>query len=132
MKEITIVGNIGRDVAIKELNGRQYLNFPVAVTEQKKTQWFDVLYYQSAQSGLGQYLTKGRKVLAVGDLSASAYVSKVGDAVPTLTCWARRIELLGDASGQGQSQPQNNAQTNQQRPQQAPQAKQVVEEDLPF
>lgn len=136
MKEITIVGNIGRDSETREINGKCYHAFSVAVTEAKQTVWFDILHYFNGQGkdGLGQYLTKGKKVLVVGDISASAYVNKNNEPVPSLTCWARKIELLGDSGqqSQAQSQPQNQAPAYQQRPQQATQAQQVVEEDLPF
>jgi single-strand DNA-binding protein len=79
MKQMTIVGNIGRDASIKEINGNRMVEFTVAVNEKYKksdgtqvetTDWIGVLYHNEK---IAQHLKSGMKVLVQGGFSIRTY-----------------------------------------------------------
>lgn len=80
MKQLTIIGNIGKDAVIKENNGKKQLMFSVAVNDNYKdaqglkverTDWISVF---SNQLTLQAYLLKGTKVYVQGNTSSRIYV----------------------------------------------------------
>jgi single-strand DNA-binding protein len=80
MKLLTIIGNIGKDAAVKENNGKKQLMFSVAVNDNYKdaqgnkverTDWITVF---SNQLTLSPYLLKGTKVFVQGNTSSRIYL----------------------------------------------------------
>lgn len=89
MQKIQVIGNIVRDAAVRETNGRKAINFVVAVNKSYKdkegvkhesatfyscTQWREAI--QSVE--VTKYLTKGIKVFVEGEPSAQMYQTKEG------------------------------------------------------
>ena len=78
--QITIIGNLGKDVEVREVNSEtKVLNMTVAVTEKwrdkdgndkERTDWFTVDYFTKSDA-LAQYLKKGTQVFATGRLLVS-------------------------------------------------------------
>ena len=110
---ITIVGAIGRDVRITQTNGGSNVGrFPVATTAnvykdngyQDVTTWFNVTYFSRSQKML-EALTKGTKVVVIGELHLDSFVDKNGVSRSTLNLQASEVVLLG--SSQGQRAPQS-------------------------
>lgn len=107
-QQITIVGNVGRDPELKYLpNGVPVCNFTVAVNErwgsgedrQERTTWFRVAAWRGLAETVSQYLSKGRQVMVVGTVQASAYTDKDGNAQASLELTAREIKFLGSREG---------------------------------
>ena len=93
MLQLSLIGTLGHDATEKTINGKNYLAYSVAVTENKNTTWVDVMT-RSENSNLKAYLKKGAKVYLQGNLSISAYTNKAGAAVASITLWTRDLEIV--------------------------------------
>jgi single-strand DNA-binding protein len=106
-----IVGNIGRDPEMRYTGtGTAVCSFSVGVSEswtdrqtnekREKTTWFRVSAWGSLGETCAKYLSKGRQVMVVGTVEASAYVNNAGEAAASLELRAKDVRFLG---GPGQS-----------------------------
>ena len=93
MLQLSLIGTLGHDATEKTINGKNYLAYSVAVTENKNTTWVDVMT-RSDNGNLKAYLKKGAKVFLQGNLSISAYTNKAGAAVAPITLWPRDLEIV--------------------------------------
>jgi single-strand DNA-binding protein len=110
MIKLQIVGNLGKDCIVKEVNGKNVINFSVAHTERYKdaqgnqkerTTWVECAYWTD-RTAVAQYLTKGKTVYAEGSPEADAYTNKEGQVAATLRMRVQNIQLLGGNGGDGQ------------------------------
>ena len=113
MTTVTILGKLGKDVELKDINGTALAKFSVAQNvgfgDKKTTNWFEVsIWGAQAKSNFVDYLKKGQMVQVVGELSTREYNGKTYMEVRSYNC-----NLAG---GQPQSN-QNNQGNNQQSPQ---------------
>jgi len=70
----TVAGNVGKDAELrKTADGASVLSFGLAVERreggEKVTQWVDVSIWGKRGESLASYITKGSKLVAVGDLT---------------------------------------------------------------
>ena len=93
MVQLSLIGTLGHDATEKTINGKNYLAYSVAVTENKNTTWVDVMT-RSENGTLKAYLKKGAKVYIQGNLSVSTYTNKAGAAVASITLWSRDLEIV--------------------------------------
>ena len=116
MIKLQIVGNLGKDCIMKEVNGKNVINFSVAHTERfkdaqgnqkERTTWVECAYWTD-RTALSQYLKKGQMVYAEGSPEADAYTNKEGAAAATLRMRVQNIQLLGGSSKEGQGSNQGN------------------------
>ena len=103
MIKLQIIGNIGKDCIVKEVNGKNVINFSVAHTERykdsqgnqkEKTTLVECAYW-TERTAVAQYLTKGRTVYAEGAPEADPYMNKEGVASATLRMRVQNVQLLG-------------------------------------
>ena len=103
MIKLQIIGNLGKDCIVKEVNGKNVINFSVAHTERykdsqgnqkEKTTWVECAYWTD-RTAVAQYLTKGRTVYAEGTPEADPYTNKEGVASATLRMRVQTVQLLG-------------------------------------
>jgi single-strand DNA-binding protein len=150
MIKLQIIGNLGKDCIVKEINGKNVINFSVAHSERYKdaqgnqkerTTWVECAYWTD-RTAVSQYLMKGKTVYAEGYPEADAYTNKEGQAAATLRMRVSNIQLLG-GTGDGQGANQNNvtyagntnqpvATSQQQQPVKPSVASAPVDDDLPF
>ena len=110
MIKLQIVGNLGKDCIVKEVNGKNVINFSVAHTERFKdaqgnqkdrTTWVECAYWTD-RTTFSQYLLKGKMVYAEGSPEADSYTNKEGNATATLRMRVQNLQLLGgNTEGQG-------------------------------
>lgn len=93
MLQLSLIGTLGHDATEKTINGKNYLAYSVAVTENKNTTWVDVMT-RSENGNLKAYLKKGAKVYLQGNLSVSTYTNKAGAPVASITLWSRDLEIV--------------------------------------
>lgn len=103
MLKIELIGFLGADVEVKDVNGKKFANCRVAHTrkwrdanavEREKTQWVDVSL--SAESKLLPYLKKGCQIYTRGTGEFRAYSSAVDKCYKCgVTIFADEIQLLG-------------------------------------
>lgn len=112
MIKLQIVGNLGKDCIVNEVNGRKVINFSVAHTERfkdsqgnqtERTTWVECAYWTD-RTAVAEYLKKGKMVYAEGAPSADGYTNKEGQVAATLRMRVQNIQLLGGGSDNGANQ----------------------------
>jgi single-strand DNA-binding protein len=110
MIKLQIVGNLGKDCIMKEVNGKNVINFSVAHTERfkdaqgnqkERTTWVECAYWTD-RTALGQYLKRGQMIYAEGSPEAEAYTNKENQPAATLRMRVQNIQLLGGSVKDGQ------------------------------
>ena len=105
MIKLQIVGNLGRDGVLREVNGKNVINFSVAHTErfkdasgtlQERTTWVDCSYWTD-RAGVAPYLKKGTLVYAEGAPTAEAFTGRDGNAGVALRLRVSNVQLLGSS-----------------------------------
>lgn len=101
----TVVGYLGRDPEQRFTPaGQSVTNFSLATSrswtdaageKQEKTTWFKVTTWGKLAELCAQYLAKGRLVLVEGEIDASSWVDKEGNARATLELNAKNVRFLG-------------------------------------
>lgn len=104
-QQITIIGNVGRDPEMRYTQGGVAVcDFSVAVNkkyttsggeQRDETTWFRVTCWRQLAETMGKYLTKGKQIMVVGEVSASAYTDKAGQPAATLEITANTVKFLG-------------------------------------
>jgi len=111
MIKLQIVGNLGKDCIVKEVNGKNVINFSVAHTEKfkdsqgnlkERTTWVECAYWTD-RTAVAQYLKKGKMVYAEGSPEADAYTNKENQASATLRMRVQNLQLLGGGDGPPQT-----------------------------
>lgn len=109
-QQITIIGNVGRDPELRYLqNGVAVCDFSVAVNkrytangeQRDDTTWFKVTCWRQLAETVKQYVTRGKQIMVVGEVKASAYLDKSGQPAATLELTAQTIKFLGGREGGG-------------------------------
>ena len=104
MNNVTICGSIGepkyRTVNTKTGN-REVASFGICQNEGKDAQgnavwaWYNCEYWLSEGSKLKQYLVKGAKILAIGELKTEKWKAQDGTEKSAIKIAVRGLELVG-------------------------------------
>jgi single-stranded DNA-binding protein len=104
MNNVTICGFIGepkfRSVNTKTGN-REVCSFGICQNEGKDSNgnvisaWYNAEYWLSEGSKLKQYIVKGAKILAIGELKTERWTDKEGTERATIKIAVRALELVG-------------------------------------
>jgi len=111
--KLQVLGNIGQDATISEVNGRFCVNFSVAHNKQftdndgilrKITTWVSCGYWKDdkKKTAIAQYLKAGTIVLVEGTPEVRQYKNKDGQMVSSLQCNVSNINLAGTAQKSGE------------------------------
>ena len=142
MIKLQIVGNLGKDCIVKEVNGKSVINFSVAHTERfkdstgnlkERTTWVECAYWTD-RTAVAPYLKKGQMVYAEGSPEADAYMNKENQAAATLRMRVQNLQLLGKNDGSQTGAPASNGNSMSATPSSsaAPVSDLSVADDLPF
>lgn len=117
-QQVIIVGNLGRDPEMRyTASGVPVTSFSVAVSRrwtgqdgqrQEKTTWFRVSAWRQLAELCGQYLTKGQKVMVVGEIEdPNVWTDQQGNSRASLELTARDVRFLSsrDEAGMGGGMP---------------------------
>ena len=116
MIKLQIIGNLGKDCIVKEINGKHVINFSVAHTERfkdsqgvqkERTTWVECAYWTD-RTAIAPYLLKGTTVFAEGSPEAESYTNKEGQPAVTLRMRVQNIQLLGGGNKDNQGANQGN------------------------
>ncbi|MBD0285949.1 MAG: single-stranded DNA-binding protein [Flavisolibacter sp.] len=140
MIKMQVIGNLGKDCVVNNVNGKSVINFTVAHTEkykdsqgtnQEKTTWVDCAYWTD-RTAVAPYLTKGTQVFVEGTPEVRSYTRNDGSAGASLSMRVREVQLLG-RKGDNVAGNQN-ADTAMPSRQETPASASVdeVADDLPF
>lgn len=104
MLKLQIIGNLGADAEVKREQGSQFVSLSIAHTERRKdangvdhetTTWVSATINGDG-GNLLQYLKKGTKVYAYGDVGLRLYNSEKDRRMKAgLNLYIRNIELIG-------------------------------------
>lgn len=146
MIKLQVIGNLGKDCIVKEINGKNVINFSVAHTEKfkdasgnpkERTTWVECAFWTD-RTAIAPYLKKGQLVFAEGSAEADAYTNKENQPAATLRMRVRDIQLLGgrteggsENSNSSSSSSQSYAPSGQSRST-APAQMEEAADDLPF
>jgi single-strand DNA-binding protein len=113
-QQITLVGNLGRDPEMRYTpSGVPVTSFSVATSKrfqgqdgqwQEKTIWFRATAWRKTAETVSQYLTKGSKVLIVGELEEPrTWVDKDGNTQVSLEVTIQTVRFLSSRGENGAS-----------------------------
>jgi single-strand DNA-binding protein len=145
MIKLQVIGNLGKDCVVNNVNGKNVINFSVAHTEKfkdaqgqqkDKTIWVECAYWTD-RTAISPYLKKGTQVYAEGTPDLRNYTTKDGTPGTSLSLRVSSVQLLGS---RGDSQGENTGGGFQQQPYNQSQpvtngtANEITEpmDDLPF
>lgn len=110
MIKLQVIGNLGRDCTVNNVNGRTVINFSVAHTERfrdsasgewkPRTMWVECAYW-SDKTAIAQYLKKGKTVYVEGTPDVRSYQTQDGITKTSLTLRVQNIQLVGGANTNG-------------------------------
>ena len=107
-----IIGNLGKDCIVNNVNGKSVINFTVAHTEkfkdsqgvnQERTTWVDCAWWTD-RTAISQYLSKGTKVWVDGTPEVRSFTRNDGTSGAVLAMRVRELQLVsarGDGSNSG-------------------------------
>jgi single-strand DNA-binding protein len=142
-QQVTLVGNLGNDPEMRYTpSGVPVTSFSLAVNKtwvgqdgqrQDKTLWFRVTAWRKHAETVSQYLTKGQRVLVIGEIEeARPYTDREGNLRATLEVTAQTIKFLStrnEPAGGGEAA--SNSHYGQSAAHGA-ESQEVREEDIPF
>lgn len=107
MATVTILGKLGKDVELKDINGKRLAKFSIADNvgwgENKQTMWYEISIWDGlAKTNFVDYLKKGQTVQVIGELSSREYNGKTYLEVKRVY----ECKLAGGNQQGGQAQPQ--------------------------
>lgn len=103
MIKLLVIGNLGRDAVVNNVNGRNVINFSVAHTDRYKdsqgvqkerTTWVECAYWTD-RTAIAPYLKRGTQVYAEGAPDVRAYSTPDGRQGTALTLRVMHVQLLG-------------------------------------
>lgn len=116
MLKLLVIGNLGKDATVNNVNGSSVINFSVAHTEkykdkqgnqQQKTTWVDCSWW-SDRTAIVPYLKKGTMVYLEGTPEARSFAKQDGTTGTALALRVGQCQLLGGSSNSnGQANASN-------------------------
>ena len=138
INKVIIVGNLGQDPEVRELNnGGSVTTISVATSEKwkdkntgedvVKTEWHRIVFFNKLAEISGNYLRKGSQVYTEGKLQTRKWQDNNGQDRYTTEIVGSQMQMLG-------SKGDNSAPQQQQAPQavQSPQQPPAFDDDVPF
>src|SRR5215207_9719260 len=142
MIKMQVIGNLGKDCVVNNVNGKSVINFTVAHTEkykdnagnnQEKTTWVDCAYWTD-RTAIAPYLQRGQQVYVEGAPDVRSFTRNDGTAGASLSLRVREVQLLGrkgEGTGGGGGY-QDSGSSRQEAPATTPAGVGDVSDDLPF
>lgn len=146
MIKLQVIGNLGKDATVNNVNGKNVINFTVAHTEKYKdsqgvqkerTTWVECAYWTD-RTAVAPYLRKGTQVYVEGTPDVRTYQTNDGRQGAALSLRLTTVQLLGSRNNDEGSSNNNYAPQQPYRSNAAPatttSAPQMEEvaDDLPF
>lgn len=112
---MNLIGHLGNDCIVNNVNGKTVVNFSVAHSDKwlnangelkERTVWVSCSYW-SEKTNVANYLKRGTQVYVEGIPDVKLYKDRQGDMIPQLTMRVQSIQLLGgNQNNQQQAKPQ--------------------------
>ncbi len=124
MIKLQVIGNLGKDCIVKEINGKSVINFSVAHTERfkdsqgiqkERTTWVECAYWTD-RTAVAPYLVKGQTVYTEGTPDVDTYTNKENQTTAVLRMRVQSIQLIGNKNSDNQGGSGNNYAANTNAP----------------
>lgn len=111
MVKMDLIGFIGNDATVNNVNGRTVVNINIAHTEKykdaqgnnkEKTLWVSAAWWTD-KTGIVPYLKKGTQVYVTGIPDVKTYPNQQGQTIAQLTLRVQSIQLLGSTQNRNES-----------------------------
>jgi len=109
MIKLQVIGHLGQDATVNNVNGKTVINFSVAHSEKfknkegaevNKSVWVSCAYWTD-KTNVSLYLKKGTQIYAEGVPEAKTYRNQTtNEIVPQLSLRVTNIQLLSNKSSQ--------------------------------
>ena len=109
MIKLQVIGHLGQDATVNNVNGKTVINFSVAHSEKfknkegaevNKSVWVSCAYW-TEKTNVSSYLKKGTQIYAEGVPEAKTYRNQTtNEIVPQLSLRVTNIQLLSNKSTQ--------------------------------
>jgi single-strand DNA-binding protein len=116
MLKIQLIGRLGQDSIVNDVNGKKVVNFSVAHTEKyknnqggevNKTTWVSCAYWTD-KLNISNYLKKGTSVYVEGKPEVKTYTDKnTGNTLPQLSMRVSSIQLLSSQNSNNEEKQNN-------------------------
>jgi single-strand DNA-binding protein len=119
MIKLQVIGNLGKDGLLNQVNGKNVINFTIAHTERyrdaggnqkERTTWVECAYW-TERTGVVPYLKKGSQVFVEGTPEVRQFTRTDGSPGASLSLRVNNLQLLGNktegGTGSGAYQPAN-------------------------
>jgi single-strand DNA-binding protein len=101
LNRLTLIGNIGKDIALVKAGDKQYCRLSIATSEtifqdrqaKEVTTWHNVTLWDKQADFASNHLKKGSKVILDGKMVAKTYTNKEGKQVYSYEIRCQQIEL---------------------------------------
>ena len=136
MLKAQVIGHLGREAQVNNVNGKTVINFSVAHSEkwkdaqgnqQERTTWVDCSWWTD-RTGIAQYLNKGTQVYAEGTPEVRTFPKNDGSTGASLSLRVQSVQLLGSKDNGQQNGQQAQPVSNRNAVSDIPQG----DFDLPF
>lgn len=103
MIKLQVIGNLGKDALLNQVNGKNVINFTIAHTERyrdasgaqkERTTWVECAYW-TERTGVVPYLKKGTQVFVEGAPEVRQFTRTDGTAGASLSLRVNNLQLLG-------------------------------------
>lgn len=136
MNSVNIMGRLGRDPESRMTpSGQKVTTFPVATSVyrggKEETIWFRVTIWGDRFDKLLQYLSKGKPVVVVGQISKAPEIWKDNTGQARVSSLEITADSISFNPFGGKNDEQQTGQGTQQQPQQAQQSQQQTQQQYP-
>lgn len=143
MIKLQVIGNLGKDALLNQVNGKNVINFTVAHTERyrdssgaqkEKTTWVECAYWTD-RTGVVPYLKKGSQVYVEGTPEIRMFNRADGTSGASLSLRVMNLQLVGIREGGSPTSNGGSAPAQQSSAPSAPTAAPEMDDmsdDLPF
>lgn len=102
MISATVIGNLGDDAELREVDDTSVLSFRIASNRfekgEKSVDWVRCSFWGARAEKIEEYMTKGRPVAVRGSLTMRQYTTKSGDKGAALELRCDDVQLIGDGN----------------------------------
>nr|WP_295932718.1 single-stranded DNA-binding protein [uncultured Dyadobacter sp.] len=101
MNSVKLIGNVGREITVKEFDGGKMISFSLATDEGyvnknkeeiKNTAWHSVVVWRELAQRCESFLTTGKMVSIEGRLTYRQYLNKENKTVRVTEVTAHKVE----------------------------------------
>jgi single-strand DNA-binding protein len=103
MLQLNVIGNLGNDAIVKEINNQKTITFSVAINQSwkdkegikhEKTTWVNCAMWNKEKTDIVNYLKKGCKVYIQGLPEINNYINDKNEHVSSLNLSVKLLEFL--------------------------------------